>query len=329
MYHNTPFGKYKYNRLPMGLKCSTDFVQEVMENILTDIEETDVYIDDVGIFSDTWEHHMTLLDKVLGQLKDNGFTVNPLKCEWAVQETDWLGYWLLPTGLKPRKKKIDAFLKLTKPKNLKELRGFIGLVNYYCNMWPHRSHIQAPLTAKTGSNKKGTATVRKYNWMPEMDAAFQKTKALMATDGLCAYPNHNKPFVIYTNASDLQMGAIITQENKPVAYWSQKFNEAQLNYTTMEKELLSIVAVLDKFCTMLLGADITVYTDHKNLTFDTFTLQRVLRWRTACEDYSPKLIHVVGVKNIVADQFSRLEHHDDDHSSQSLVGEKKSSQLAE
>jgi len=90
-----------------------------MENILTDIEETDVYIDDVGIFSDTWEHHMTLLDKVLGQLKDNGFTVNPLKCEWAVQETDWLGYWLLPTGLKPRKKKIDAFLKLTKPKNLK------------------------------------------------------------------------------------------------------------------------------------------------------------------------------------------------------------------
>ena len=87
-------------------------------------------------------------------------------------------------------------------------------------------------------------------------------------------------------------------------------------------ELLAIVETLKEFQGMLWGQTIKVYTDHKNLTFDTFTLQRVLRWRTACEDYSPKLIHVVGVKNIVADQFSRLERHDDDHSSQSLVGEK-------
>ena len=118
----------------------------------------------------------------------------------------------------------------------------------------------------------------------------------MAADVLCAYPDHNKPFVIYTNASDLQMGAIITQEKKPVAYWSQKFNDAQQNYTTMEKEFLSIVAVLDEFRTMLLGADITVYTDHKNLTFDTFTSQQVLRWHTAYEDFSPKLIHIAGKK---------------------------------
>ena len=162
-----------------------------------------------------------------------------------------------------------------------------------------------------------------------MDAAFNKMKALMTADVLCTYPDHNKPFVIHTNASDLQTGAVITQDGKPVAYWSKKFNNFQRNCTTMEKELLSIVAVLEEFRTMLLGAYIAVYTDHKNLTFDTFTSQRVLHWRMACEDYSPKLIHVAGVKNIVADQFSRLEHHDDDHSSQSLVGEKKSSQLAE
>ena len=116
----TPFGKYRYRRLPMGLECSPDYAQEVTENIFRDLEDTDVYIDNIGAFSDIWKDHLALLNLVCGRLVENWFTVNLLKCEWRVKETGWLGYWLTPKGLKPSKKKVDAIIQMSRPENLKK-----------------------------------------------------------------------------------------------------------------------------------------------------------------------------------------------------------------
>ncbi len=137
------------------------------------------------------------------------------------------------------------------------------MVNSYRDTLPHRLHILAPLPAKTGAPKKGEKPPS-FQWTLEIQKAFDQMKALMAADVLCAYPNHNKPFHIFTDASDYQLGACITQECKPVAYYSKKLHSALMNYATINKELLCAVATLCKFCSMLLGAELHVHTDHKN-----------------------------------------------------------------
>jgi Reverse transcriptase (RNA-dependent DNA polymerase) len=99
----TPFGNYRYNQLPMGICQSHIIAQEPMEDLLGLFEEADVYIDDIGVFSNNGSDHLSSLSKILTPLEHNNFTINHLKCEWGVKETDWLGYWLTPTGLKPWK----------------------------------------------------------------------------------------------------------------------------------------------------------------------------------------------------------------------------------
>ena len=173
---STPFGLFHYNRLPMGTNQSPDIAQEELEKTLQGIDNVEKYIDDIAIFSNNWNDHIRTLDLVFQRLQQNGFSINPKKCEWAVQETDFLGYYLTPNGIKPWSKKVRAILDLQAPKTIKQLRAFIGLCNYYRHMWPKRSHVLKPLTDLTGK--------KKFIWEKEHELAFKQMKAIVSTDCL-------------------------------------------------------------------------------------------------------------------------------------------------
>jgi hypothetical protein len=128
------------------------------------------------------------------------------------------------------------------PRNATELCMFIGCINYYRDMWPSCAHVLKPLTDQSVLKKKAP-----IKWTDEMQQAFDKMHLLMAADALASYPDHNKRFDVYTDASDFQLGACIIQEGRPVAYFLCKLTKSQQNYTTMKKEMLSIVATLKEF----------------------------------------------------------------------------------
>ena len=167
-------------------------------------------------------------------------------------------------------------------------------------MWIRRSHVLAPLNALT-------TTKSKWKWEAKHSVAFATAKKIMARETMLACPDFNAPLETHTDASHYQLGAVISQKGKPIAFYSRKLNPAQTRHMTTERELLlSIMETLKECRNTLLGHHIEVFTDHKNLVCKNFNTERVMRWRLLIEEFGPKLTCVKGVSNVEADALSRM-----------------------
>lgn len=312
--HKTAFnvpgrGHYHFKRLPFGLCNSAQTLCRALEKAVgNDLEPSVfVYIDDIIIVSDTFEQHLKLLKEVARRLNKAGFTISREKSKFCAKKLHYLGFILDEFGLSMDPDKITPILNIPPPKTLKELRRIVGMCSWYRRFIRNFSDITAPMTELMKTQKS-----KKFVWTNEADEAFRKLKTALVSAPVLISPDFEKPFTIQTDASDVGIGAVLTQgdgvEERVVAYMSSKLTAAQRKYSTTERECLAVLEAIKKFRSYIEGSKFRVITDHasllwlRNLRDPT---SRLARWALKLQEFDFALMHRKGKLNVIADALSR------------------------
>ena len=308
----TPFGLFEWNRMPFGLCNAPATFQRLMNRVLGDLVPNIclVYLDDIIVFSSTIEEHMSRLQTIFSRLRQAGLKIKPKKCSLLQSSVTYLGFLFSEQGVAPDASKFTAVQDWSSPTSLKEVRSFVGFASYYRRFVPHFSEIVEPLNRLSQKN----AT---FNWTHECEQAFAELKSRLVKSPVLTYPDPAKRFILDTDASDLAMGAVLSQVNSHgeevvIAYASKALTRSQRNMGSTRKELLAVVTFTAHFRHYLLGNQFTLRTDHKALIW-LHSFREVdgllARWieRLAVFDYV--VTHRPGKQHVNADALSRLRYH--------------------
>lgn len=299
---------YRYQVTPFGLSTSLASLARGLDIALDEEvkQNTIIYVDDCLCFSQDVDTHLTHLNRLFQNLKRRNITVNLEKSKFFQKELGYLGFKLTTKGIQPTEEKITAILNFPKPRNPKQLKGFLGLTNYYNRFTQKYADTTKPLLDLL---KKET----KFKWTNIHDRTFEDVKNLFTKSVVLSYPIIGKRYFLQTDASHYAYGGVLYQldENKEqavIAFTSKTFKGAELRYFTTEKELLAIVRCLEKFRVYVMGQQLTIITDNKALTFMNrchLHNSRITRWILYLQEYNFDIIHCSGKDNIVADILSR------------------------
>ena len=310
----TRYGHYEYTVMPFGLTNAPATCQDMINDALR--EHLDVfvvaYLDDILVYSRTLEEHQLHVSKVLECLGVRDLRLKPEKCEFHQEAVDFLGFIVGRNGIRIDPTKLQAVREWKAPNNVKEVQSFLGFVNYNRKFIRDYSRRAIPLT-----NLTKVATTKEWQWGTKEQQAFEDLKRECLNDPVLKMFDTKKPSRIESDASDLAIGACLTQEHEgkqhPVAYMSRKLSPAEQNYDIHDKELLAIVAALETWRVYAEGSPgLTIYTDHKNLLHFTTTKQlnrRQVRWSELLGQYKFKIQYTPGKENGRADALSRRSDH--------------------
>ncbi|CAF0897104.1 unnamed protein product [Adineta steineri] len=307
---------YQFTVLPQGVTNGPATFQRVINHVLgrTRWKYALAYIDDVIIYSKTFEEHLSHLKEICQLLKDTRFRLNPEKCEIARTQTEYLGHQITNGEIRPSPHNINGLLNTRVPQTADEACKFVKAAEYYRKFIPNFSQIAEPLrkfvpTTRT-QQKKGQKT--KITLAADEIKAFEELKRFLTTDLVLRLPNNRFPFKVQTDASDEGIGAVLLQiypeGDRPIAYLSKKFTQAQRKWSPMEQECYAFICALDKWHNYLSGIKFTWETDHKALTQLNQKAQinkRCERWRLKILEYDFKVKHIPGLTNSMPDYLSR------------------------
>ena len=276
----TKYGTFAYQVMPFGLCNAPATFQRTMDFIFQNMRAfAGAYIDDILVYTKTLGEHLVALRQVYDRLRLEKFFAGPDKCSWAQPEVEYCGFILGSQGVRPQPQKLLAVRHWPPPKSVTEVRSFLGLCGFYQRFVVDYASVAAPLTDLMQKGKE-------WAWQPQQQHAFEVLKARLLHAPVLVHPDPKKPFLLHTDASDVGVGATLSQTDaegipRLVACRSRKLNKAQKNYPVHEKEMLALVDALEDWRHYLLGSEIHIFTDNSALRYlqnSARPSSRQIRW---------------------------------------------------
>lgn len=304
----TPFGIYRFKRLPFGLRNAPSTFQRMIDHMKAGLPGVSMlaYLDDLIVYSDTYDDHIEDLNKVFKRLRQFRLRINRSKCTFAGTEVKYLGHIINAEGIQPDSDKVAAIQKMREPKNVKELLSFVQTCSWFRRFIPNFANVARPLTNLT---KKDTPWI----WEEEQASSFSTLKKMLISPPILQQADPDGTYILRTDASAYALGACLLQgespeTERPVEYASRLLTEAERNYSTIEREALAVVWSINKFRGYLDGAKVVVRSDHQPLRW-LLTLKsptgRLARWALALQSFNLTIEYTPGRQNAVADALSR------------------------
>ncbi|CAF5098327.1 unnamed protein product, partial [Rotaria magnacalcarata] len=308
---------YQFTVLPQGVTNDPPAFQRIVSQILgpTRWQYSLAYLDDVIIYSPTFNQHLIHLDDILNRLNDANFRLNISKCQMARTSIDYLGHHIENSNIRPNADNIRALLETQQPATAKEAFLFVKAAEYYRKCIPGFSTIAQPLHQYAPTNKEQRSKKSQSTPITLSDDAldaFNKLKKILTDDLILRIPDKSLPFKIQTDASKIGIGAVLMQVHSngdlPIAYLSKKFTTTQMNWPATEQECYAIIFAIEKWYKYLDGCPFIIETDHKPLL--PFNIKQQLnskceRWRLKLQQYQFTIRYIKGKHNTVADYLSR------------------------
>jgi len=310
----TPFGLFEFKRMTFGLRNAAQTFQRFMDHIFRDMDFVFVYLDDILIASRDEEIHQEHLRKVLERLEYHRLTLKLTKCVLGKDTVTFLGYEVSRNGIKPTREKVKTILELPRPKTIRELRSFLGMLNFYRRSLNKAAEIQRPLNQLLKGAKKNDRTPIEWT-RPVIESFEESKKELAKTTGL-AHPDESLELSLACDASEIGIGAVLQQkkdnEYQPLGFFSRALSTSQRKYSTYDRELLAIFEAVRYFRNQLEGRIFHIITDHKPLTHalaksNQTACPRRLRQLNLISQFTSDIRYLPGKDNNVADTLSRIE----------------------